>query len=90
MAVRLSDLSSITGKKCIFCVFRPFLLPCAEIFSSRGRVHFKGFVSVIGKVDFVEDLGSFVLDGFHFDQMRRILSLAVPADRRKETGDRCK
>ena len=24
MAVRLSDVSSIIGKKCIFCVFRPF------------------------------------------------------------------
>ena len=25
MAVRLSDISSKTGEKCIFCVFRPFL-----------------------------------------------------------------
>ena len=28
MAVRLSDISSKTGKKCIFCVFRPFLSLC--------------------------------------------------------------
>ena len=28
MAVRLSDISSKTGKKCIFCVFWPFLSLC--------------------------------------------------------------
>ena len=28
MAVRLSDISPKTGKKCIFCVFRPFLSIC--------------------------------------------------------------
>ena len=28
MAVRLSDISPKTGKKCIFCVFRPFLSLC--------------------------------------------------------------
>ena len=28
MAVRLSDISSKTGKKCIFCVFRSFLSLC--------------------------------------------------------------
>ena len=28
IAVRLSDISSKTGKKCIFCVFRPFLSLC--------------------------------------------------------------
>ena len=28
MAVRLSDISSITGQKCIFCVFWPFLSLC--------------------------------------------------------------
>ena len=28
MAVRLSDISSEIGKKCIFCVFRPFLSLC--------------------------------------------------------------
>ena len=28
MALRLSDISSKTGKKCIFCVFRPFLSLC--------------------------------------------------------------
>ena len=28
IAVRLSDISTKTGKKCIFCVFRPFLSLC--------------------------------------------------------------
>ena len=28
MVVRLSDISSKTGKKCIFCVFRLFLSLC--------------------------------------------------------------
>ena len=34
-------------------------------------------VRVVGKVDFVEDLRRLVLDGFHFDLVRRILALAV-------------
>lgn len=49
----------------------------AEVFRSGRRIHFEGFVSVVGEVDLVEDLGSFVLDGFHLDLMRWILPLTV-------------
>lgn len=35
-------------------------------------------VRVVGEINFVKDLRRFVLDGFHFHLMGRILSLAVP------------
>ena len=37
MVVRLSNISSKTGKKCIFCVFRPFLSLCRTA-SQPGRL----------------------------------------------------
>ena len=36
MAVRLANVSSKTGKKCIFCVFRPFLSLCRPASRTYG------------------------------------------------------
>ena len=36
MAVRLANVSSKTGKKCIFCVFRPFLSLCRPASRPHG------------------------------------------------------
>ena len=40
---------------------------CAEIFSSCRGINFEGLIGIIGKVDFVENLCCFMLDGFNFN-----------------------
>lgn len=43
-------------------------------------------VCVVGEVDFMEDLGRFMLDGLHFHQMRRVLpgSISVKDDKKEQ------
>ncbi len=43
----------------------------------KGRKWPHYLVRVVWKVDFVEDLGRFVLDGFDFDLVGWVLALAV-------------
>lgn len=40
-------------------------------------------ICVIREVDFVEDLGCFMLDGLHFNQMRRILPGSITAPKQE-------
>ena len=46
MAVRLSDISSKTGNKCIFCVFRPFLSLCRTASRPHRLSHTNAFASI--------------------------------------------
>ena len=48
-----------------------------KVLGTRARVDLERLVSVIRKVDLVEDLSGLVLDGFNFHLVRWILSLAV-------------
>lgn len=43
-------------------------------------------VCVVGEVDFMEDLGRFMLDGLHFHQMRRVLpgTISVNDDKKQQ------
>ena len=46
MAVRLANVSSKTGKKCIFCVFRPFLSLCRPASRPHGLSKTMPFASI--------------------------------------------
>lgn len=57
-----------------------------EVFGACTRVHLECLISVVGKVHFMEDLRGFVLNGFHFNQMWRVLSLPISRHVRRRKG----
>lgn len=62
----------------------------SNTFIYRESLHLQACVSdlvcVVGEVDFMEDLGRFMLDSLHFHQMRRVLpgSISVNDDKKQQ------